>query len=113
MLMKFFVREQQWLYLLWVALLVKGKGIHIFFGLVLFCPADDASNDVSCILIVSMCDSNMCASILDINSYWSYFCRVTYGNNGVGLVSQQLYSALTSLQMGLTEDRMGWIVELK
>ncbi|KAK4346699.1 hypothetical protein RND71_033038 [Anisodus tanguticus] len=39
--------------------------------------------------------------------------RVTYGNDGVGLVSQQLYSALTSLQMGLSEDKMGWIVELK
>ncbi|OIT40698.1 branched-chain-amino-acid aminotransferase 3, chloroplastic [Nicotiana attenuata] len=39
--------------------------------------------------------------------------RVTYGNNGVGLVSQQLYSALTSLQMGLAEDKMGWIVKLK
>lgn len=37
--------------------------------------------------------------------------RVTYG--GVGLVSQTLYSALTSLQMGLTEDKMDWIVELK
>ncbi|KAG6392533.1 hypothetical protein SASPL_146757 [Salvia splendens] len=37
--------------------------------------------------------------------------RVTYG--GVGRVSQQLYSALTSLQMGLAEDTMGWIVELK
>ncbi|KAL2499557.1 Branched-chain-amino-acid aminotransferase 5 [Abeliophyllum distichum] len=39
--------------------------------------------------------------------------RVTYGSKGVGLVSQQLYSALTSLQMGLTEDKMNWIVELK
>ncbi|KAH6759898.1 branched-chain amino acid aminotransferase 5 / branched-chain amino acid transaminase 5 [Perilla frutescens var. frutescens] len=39
--------------------------------------------------------------------------RVTYGNDGVGRVSQQLYSALTSLQMGLAEDKMGWIVELK
>ncbi|MCD7471056.1 hypothetical protein HAX54_011336 [Datura stramonium] len=39
--------------------------------------------------------------------------RVTYGNDGVGLVSQQLYTALTSLQMGLSEDKMGWIVELK
>ncbi|KAL0450128.1 UNVERIFIED_CONTAM: Branched-chain amino acid aminotransferase 2, chloroplastic [Sesamum latifolium] len=39
--------------------------------------------------------------------------RVTYGSDGVGRVSQQLYSALTSLQMGLTEDKMGWIVELK
>ncbi|KAL3618908.1 Branched-chain-amino-acid aminotransferase, mitochondrial [Castilleja foliolosa] len=39
--------------------------------------------------------------------------RVSYGNEGVGRVSQQLYSALTSLQMGLTEDKMDWIVELK
>ncbi|XP_057784392.1 branched-chain amino acid aminotransferase 2, chloroplastic-like [Salvia miltiorrhiza] len=39
--------------------------------------------------------------------------RVTYGSEGVGRVSQQLYSALTSLQMGLAEDKMGWIVELK
>ncbi|CAA3018264.1 branched-chain-amino-acid aminotransferase 3, chloroplastic-like [Olea europaea subsp. europaea] len=39
--------------------------------------------------------------------------RVTYGSTGVGLVSQQLYSALTSLQMGLTEDKMDWIVVLK
>ncbi|XP_075085854.1 branched-chain amino acid aminotransferase 2, chloroplastic-like [Nicotiana tabacum] len=39
--------------------------------------------------------------------------RVTYGSDGVGRVSQQLYSALTSLQMGLSEDKMGWIVELK
>ncbi|PIN11339.1 Branched chain aminotransferase BCAT1, pyridoxal phosphate enzymes type IV superfamily [Handroanthus impetiginosus] len=39
--------------------------------------------------------------------------RVTYGSDGVGRVSQQLYSALTSLQMGLTEDKMGWIVKLK
>ncbi|GFP96322.1 branched-chain-amino-acid aminotransferase 5 chloroplastic [Phtheirospermum japonicum] len=39
--------------------------------------------------------------------------RVSYGNEGVGRVSQQLYSALTSLQMGLAEDKMGWIIELK
>ncbi|CAI9758460.1 unnamed protein product [Fraxinus pennsylvanica] len=39
--------------------------------------------------------------------------RVSYGRDGVGLVSQQLYSALTSLQMGLTEDNMDWIVALK
>ncbi|KAH0467682.1 hypothetical protein IEQ34_002715 [Dendrobium chrysotoxum] len=37
--------------------------------------------------------------------------RIKYGN-GVGIVSQQLYSALTSLQMGLTEDKMGWTVVL-
>jgi branched-chain amino acid aminotransferase len=39
--------------------------------------------------------------------------RVTYGDNGVGAVAQQLYSRLTRLQMGLTEDTMNWIVELK
>ncbi|XP_077233955.1 branched-chain amino acid aminotransferase 2, chloroplastic-like isoform X2 [Tasmannia lanceolata] len=39
--------------------------------------------------------------------------RVSYGNKGVGVVSQKLYSTLTSLQMGLTEDHMGWTVELK
>lgn len=38
--------------------------------------------------------------------------RVDYGNKGVGAVSQQLYSALTSLQMGLTEDKKGWTVQL-
>ncbi|KAL6961268.1 Branched-chain-amino-acid aminotransferase, mitochondrial, partial [Sarracenia purpurea var. burkii] len=39
--------------------------------------------------------------------------RVSYQNGGVGVVSQQLYAALTGLQMGLTEDKMGWTVELK
>lgn len=39
--------------------------------------------------------------------------RVTYGSDGVGLVSQKLYSTLTSLQMGLTDDKMGWTVKLK
>ncbi|XP_010279225.1 PREDICTED: branched-chain-amino-acid aminotransferase 3, chloroplastic-like [Nelumbo nucifera] len=38
--------------------------------------------------------------------------RVSYGKTGVGAVSQQLYSSLTSLQMGLSEDKMGWTVEL-
>ncbi|GFY86672.1 branched-chain aminotransferase 3 [Actinidia rufa] len=38
--------------------------------------------------------------------------RVSYRNGGIGVVSQQLYSALTGLQMGLTEDKMDWIVEL-
>ncbi|KAL7594369.1 hypothetical protein Lser_V15G27869 [Lactuca serriola] len=38
---------------------------------------------------------------------------VTYGSHGVGLVSQQLYSSLTRLQMGLVDDKMGWIVKLK
>ncbi|KAI0493327.1 hypothetical protein KFK09_027604 [Dendrobium nobile] len=35
--------------------------------------------------------------------------RVEYGD-GVGIVSQQLYSALTSLQMGLSEDKSCWTV---
>lgn len=39
--------------------------------------------------------------------------RVEYGNEGVGLMSQQLYSALTGLQMGLTEDKLGWTVRLE
>nr|CAD1844815.1 unnamed protein product [Ananas comosus var. bracteatus] len=38
--------------------------------------------------------------------------RVAYGNCGVGVVSKQLYSIITSLQMGLVEDTMGWTVRL-
>jgi branched-chain amino acid aminotransferase len=38
--------------------------------------------------------------------------RISYRNSGIGVVSQQLYSSLTSLQMGLTEDKMDWLVEL-
>jgi branched-chain amino acid aminotransferase len=38
--------------------------------------------------------------------------RISYRNSGIGVVSQQLYSALTRLQMGLTEDKMDWVVEL-
>ncbi|KAJ4956411.1 hypothetical protein NE237_013194 [Protea cynaroides] len=39
--------------------------------------------------------------------------RVSYGDRKVGVVSQQLYTALTKLQMGLSEDKLGWTVELK
>ncbi|KAI9089362.1 hypothetical protein K1719_029641 [Acacia pycnantha] len=39
--------------------------------------------------------------------------RVPYGDNGVGPVSQQLYSVLTRMQMGLIEDKMNWTVELR
>ncbi|KAG9440041.1 hypothetical protein H6P81_020206 [Aristolochia fimbriata] len=39
--------------------------------------------------------------------------RVSYGNKGVGVVSQKLYTALTSLQKGLVEDKMGWTMELQ
>ncbi|CAN1342930.1 Branched-chain amino acid aminotransferase 2, chloroplastic [Linum perenne] len=35
-----------------------------------------------------------------------------YKNGNVGAVSQQLYNVLTSLQMGLTEDKMNWTMEL-
>ena len=42
----------------------------------------------------------------------SSLCRVEYGHRGVGVVSQQLYTSLTSLQMGQTEDWMGWTVQL-
>lgn len=37
--------------------------------------------------------------------------RISYGD-GVGVVSQQLYSVLTRLQMGLIEDKMNWTVSL-
>ncbi|KAH7854247.1 hypothetical protein Vadar_011718 [Vaccinium darrowii] len=36
--------------------------------------------------------------------------RISYRNSGIGVVSQQRYSALTRLQMGLTEDKMDWLV---
>ncbi|KAJ9170520.1 hypothetical protein P3X46_018622 [Hevea brasiliensis] len=38
--------------------------------------------------------------------------RVSYEEGGFGAVSQQLYTALTRLQMGLTEDKMNWTVGL-
>ncbi|KAK2656743.1 hypothetical protein Ddye_009795 [Dipteronia dyeriana] len=38
--------------------------------------------------------------------------RVSYGEGCFGAVSQQLYSVLTSLQMGLIEDTMNWTLEL-
>ncbi|GMH14712.1 hypothetical protein Nepgr_016553 [Nepenthes gracilis] len=39
--------------------------------------------------------------------------RMSYGDGRIGNVSQQLLTALTKLQMGLVEDNMDWIVELK
>ncbi|KAJ0025431.1 hypothetical protein Pint_08587 [Pistacia integerrima] len=39
--------------------------------------------------------------------------RVSYRESRLGTVSQQLYSALSGIQMGLTEDKMGWIMVLK
>jgi branched-chain amino acid aminotransferase len=38
--------------------------------------------------------------------------RVKYNNGEVGKVAQELYEALTSIQMGCAEDKMGWIVQL-
>ncbi|KAL1196449.1 Branched-chain-amino-acid aminotransferase 5 [Cardamine amara subsp. amara] len=38
--------------------------------------------------------------------------RVSYGEDGFGPVSKQLYTSLTSLQMGLCEDTMSWTVQL-
>ena len=32
---------------------------------------------------------------------------------GTGVVSRQLYTALSNIQMGLAEDQMGWTVVLK
>lgn len=40
-------------------------------------------------------------------------CRTSFGNEKVGRVAQQLYTALTRLQMGIEDDNMGWIVKLK
>lgn len=39
--------------------------------------------------------------------------RTSFGDGKVGKVSRQLYTALTGLQMGLSEDEKGWIVKLK
>jgi len=39
--------------------------------------------------------------------------RVTYSNGAPGKVSKELYSALTSIQMGLADDNMGWTIEVK
>lgn len=38
--------------------------------------------------------------------------RVSYGEGSFGPVSEKLYTVLTSLQMGLTEDNMKWTVNL-
>ncbi|KAJ4714662.1 Branched-chain-amino-acid aminotransferase [Melia azedarach] len=38
--------------------------------------------------------------------------RVSYGEGGFGAVSEQLYSVLTQLQMGLIEDKLNWTLEL-
>ncbi|KAG7565060.1 Branched-chain amino acid aminotransferase II [Arabidopsis suecica] len=38
--------------------------------------------------------------------------RVSYGEGTFGTVSKQLYTVLTSLQMGLIEDNMNWTVNL-
>ncbi|KAJ8769338.1 hypothetical protein K2173_002542 [Erythroxylum novogranatense] len=38
--------------------------------------------------------------------------RVSFGEDGVGTVSKQLYNVLTRLQMGLIEDKMNWTMEL-
>ncbi|CAM8894421.1 unnamed protein product [Rhodiola kirilowii] len=39
--------------------------------------------------------------------------RYTYKDGGTGIITQQLYSDLTRLQMGVTEDRMKWTMELQ
>lgn len=41
-----------------------------------------------------------------------YTRRVSYGEGTFGTVSKQLYTVLTSLQMGLIEDNMKWTVNL-
>ncbi|XP_057528540.1 branched-chain amino acid aminotransferase 2, chloroplastic-like [Amaranthus tricolor] len=39
--------------------------------------------------------------------------RTSFGDGKVGPVAQQLYTALTRLQMGNAKDNIGWIVKLK
>lgn len=39
--------------------------------------------------------------------------RISFGEGKVGRVAEQLYNALTRLQMGIAEDKMDWIVKLK
>ncbi|XP_004291005.1 PREDICTED: branched-chain-amino-acid aminotransferase 5, chloroplastic-like [Fragaria vesca subsp. vesca] len=39
--------------------------------------------------------------------------RVSYQETGLGGVSEQLYQALSNIQMGLAEDNRGWTVTLK
>jgi hypothetical protein len=38
--------------------------------------------------------------------------RIKYNGGEVGEVAKELYEALTNIQMGQAEDKMGWIVEL-
>ncbi|CAK9214998.1 unnamed protein product [Sphagnum troendelagicum] len=38
--------------------------------------------------------------------------RIKYNGGEVGEVAKELYEALTNIQMGRAEDKMGWIVEL-
>ncbi|KAM4129300.1 hypothetical protein ACJW30_01G012000 [Castanea mollissima] len=49
--------------------------------------------------------------LLSVGSITYMGRRVLYGETSE--VSQQLYSALSNLQMGLTEDQMGWTVVLE
>ncbi|XP_058080807.1 branched-chain amino acid aminotransferase 2, chloroplastic-like isoform X4 [Magnolia sinica] len=49
--------------------------------------------------------------IAPVGSIMYHGKRVEY-RSGVETVSQKLYSALTSIQMGLVEDKMGWTVEI-
>ncbi|KAJ8771378.1 hypothetical protein K2173_026555 [Erythroxylum novogranatense] len=39
--------------------------------------------------------------------------RLSYGDGGFGAVSHQLHSTLKNIQMGLTEDNMGWTFVLE
>jgi hypothetical protein len=55
---------------------------------------------------------SMCWYLLCNSSCQGFVCRVKYNNGEVGKVAQELYAALTSIQMGHAEDKMGWIVQL-
>lgn len=54
---------------------------------------------------VFCCGNAVC--VLPVGSITLNGKRVDYGESGF-VVSQQLYSALANIQMGLIEDKMGW-----
>ncbi|KAL6207985.1 hypothetical protein ACLB2K_018937 [Fragaria x ananassa] len=58
------------------------------------------------------CTGNaVCLSPIGIITYMGK--RVSYQETGLGGVSEQLYQALSNIQMGLAEDNRGWTVTLK
>jgi len=55
---------------------------------------------------------NQTYQVVKLSPFSEYTHRVSYGEGTFGTVSKQLYTVLTSLQMGLIEDNMKWTVNL-